>query len=245
MQKTCLIIPCYNEAKRLSVEAIQKFINENDHVSFFFVNDGSKDATLPILESMQKKNVEKIFILSLKINKGKAEAIRQAVLDAMNWSRFEVIGFWDADISTPLAELNKMLRIMRDEPTNEIIIASRVKRLGAIIERKRIRHIFGRIFSTFSSLILKLPVYDSQCGAKIFNTTILSIAFSDPFISKWLFDVEILARIRNKYGTENAKQIVYEMPVSHWADVSGSKIRFTHYLKVPFELLKINNHYNK
>ena len=124
-----------------------------------------------------------------------------------------------------------------------MILCSRIKRLGASVERNRKRHILGRVFSTFASIILKLPVYDTQCGAKIVCTSVIDDAFEHTFITKWLFDIEIIARLRNKYP-EKILHILFEHPITQWKDVSGSKLKLKHMLKVPFELIKIKRKYN-
>jgi hypothetical protein len=115
--------------------------------------------------------------------------------------------------------------------------------MGATVHRNGSRHYLGRIFSTFSSMILRMPVYDSQCGAKIFSSD-LHVLFTDSFLTRWLFDVELLARYRNVYGLESALKQIIEVPVQSWSEKAGSKLRFTYMLKVPFELLKIFRRYN-
>ena len=91
--------------------------------------------------------------------------------------------------------------------------------------------------------ILNLPVYDTQCGAKIFSRKICDNIFYEQFISPWLFDVELFARLLNVYGMERTIQMSYEHPVSKWVDIDGSKVKTIYFLKAPFELLKIVRHY--
>lgn len=245
MQKVCLIIPCYNEENRLNVKAFSDFLQKYNNLTFCFVNDGSMDRTIEILNLIKKDNNERIIVLHLNTNSGKAEAVRKGVLYAMELNLFEFIGYWDADISTPLEELCFLLEPFFKNENVQFVLGSRMKRLGSSINRKTMRHITGRIFSTFSSMILNLPVYDSQCGAKIFRSKISRILFEDAFVSKWLFDVELLARFKNHFGLLQTLQSCYEVPLSKWNEVGGSKLRFGHFMKVPFDLFKIYFHYNK
>src|SRR5438132_292008 len=83
-------------------------------------------------------------------------------------ARWPIIGYWDADLSTPLDQVDRLLAALRDDPQCRLAMGSRVKRLGADIMRRPSRHILGRIFATFASGILGFGVYDSQCGAKLF-----------------------------------------------------------------------------
>jgi dolichyl-phosphate beta-glucosyltransferase len=242
MQKTGVIIPCYEEASRLNSGVFLNYLSASPHVNFLFVNDGSKDDTLKILLKLKEKNSAQIDVLDLEKNCGKAEAVRQGMLRFFAKEMYEYVGFWDADLATPLAEIEHLLQFS-NKGQKKIVMASRMKRLGAAVERKTSRHIFGRIFSTFASVILKLPVYDTQCGAKLFHRTTAEL-FNQTFVTKWLFDIELLARFRNKLGVEATLNEVVEVPISSWKEIDGSKLKLKHLLKVPFELMKISNTYN-
>lgn len=243
MQTACLIIPCFNEAKRFRREPILDFLKSHASVSFCFVNDGSRDETLSMLEKLRNES-DRILVLNLEKNSGKAEAVRSGMLHAHALNRFALLGYWDADLSTPLTELPRMIACMQEGRVKGVL-GSRVKRLGSRIERKTSRHILGRIFSTFSNWILKFPVYDSQCGAKLFSADLTGLMFNDRFITKWLFDVELLARIRNRYGSDRCNDIIAELPLQEWKDIKGSKFRLKDYLQVPLDLLKVYFHYNR
>jgi hypothetical protein len=69
------------------------------------------------------------------------------------------------------------------------------------------------------------------------------VIFLEQFISPWLFDVEIFARLLNVYGMDKTIEISFEQPVSKWIDIGGSKVKPIYFLKAPFELLKIVRHY--
>lgn len=242
MQKCCIVIPCYNEAERLLSAEFRAFVDENPTISLLFVNDGSTDNTLNVLHQMASHT--QIEVLCLSNNRGKAEAVREGMLEAVK-KDVDYVGFWDADLSTPLSESVRFISYFNTHSSVKIIIGTRLKRLGSNIERTLKRHFFGRIFATFTSNILGLPVYDSQCGAKIFESSLVEDLFNEKFITKWIFDVELLARYRNLVGREQLLNSVVEMPLLEWKEVSGSKISLLYLLKVPFELLKINNHYNR
>jgi hypothetical protein len=117
--------------------------------------------------------------------------------------------------------------------------------LGSRIERTPARHYFGRVFATLVSILLRLPVYDSQCGAKVMTAEKAEALFREDFITSWLFDVELLYRHKILYGTERTLQEVYEYPLYEWTESRGSKIRFVHILAMPFNLIKIYLHYRR
>jgi dolichyl-phosphate beta-glucosyltransferase len=241
MQETCLIIPCYNEVKRLSLDALRDFVRTQPAFSLLFVNDGSTDGTGEVLEKFCREN-PRASTVSLASNRGKAEAVRTGILKARE-SSATFIGYWDADLSTPLKEAVTMVdALMKTGRT--FALASRVKRLGAQVERRELRHYLGRVFSTVASMVLKLPVYDSQCGAKVLDSK-LHFLFTEPFSSQWLFDVEVLARFRNHFGVTRTLSDVMEVPVQIWIEKSGSKLRLSHMLRVPLELWRIHRKYNK
>jgi dolichyl-phosphate beta-glucosyltransferase len=226
----------------LNADTYVSFMKANEGIEFLFVDDGSSDDTLIVLNKLCEKVGAQAAVHQMERNSGKAEAVRTGMLKLFSANKYEYVGFWDADLATPLEEVNYMLDFKKNNNKN-VIIASRIKRLGASVIRKGKRHFFGRIFSTFASIILKLPVYDTQCGAKLFHNSTADL-FRDKFVTSWLFDVEILARFRNKNGLETTLTEVLEVPVSSWKDVGGSKLKLKHLIKVPFELLKIRNTYN-
>lgn len=241
MRKTAIIVPCYNEADRLDPTAFQTAAAEDPGLHFIFVDDGSTDGTAELLLSLESANPDRITFVGLEKNCGKAEAVRQGFLKALE-TEFINIGYWDADLATPLYVINKFCRIL-DESDTIIVIGSRVRLLGHRIERLTMRHYLGRIFATFSSLILGIQVYDTQCGAKIFKRTLaLKSVFKEPFRVNWVFDVELLARlllIERAKGGANAGESWVEYPLEEWADVKGSKLGYTDFIRGAMELFKI------
>lgn len=241
MPKTCIIIPCYNEETRLPVKAFIEFLNANPNIHFLFVNDGSTDNTQNVLENITK-TASNLHCIELAENGGKAEAVRQGILWAIRNTDADYVGFWDADLATPLSELTVFMELIVNRES-DVVTGLRLLRLGANVHRKRLRHYVGRIFATLTSALLGVGVYDTQCGAKLFKVSVASLLFEKVFVTRWLFDVEVLARYIQAYGRERAKKNIYEYPVMEWEDVGGSRLKLNDFLKAPFELWKIYRSY--
>jgi glycosyltransferase involved in cell wall biosynthesis len=238
--KTCIIIPCYNEALRIKVSEYISFINEHDDIDFCFANDGSTDTTIEILNDLSIELPKRVTVLNFDVNRGKAEAVRFAILELYSKKSYDYIGYFDADLSTPLSEIIFFLEIFKEKPDLLMVMGSRVKRMGAIVERKFSRFFSGRIFATIiSSQILKVPVYDTQCGAKVFSTKIEVSIFENPFLTRWIFDVEILLRLKNKYG-KSVFDLIVEFPLNSWIEMGDSKIKFLDFLKVPIDIFRLH-----
>jgi glycosyltransferase involved in cell wall biosynthesis len=240
--RACVVIPCYNEAARLPAARYKDFLLAEPEVAFVFVDDGSRDDTLALLRSLERVDPERVRLLALPENLGKAEAVRRGVLRALE-AEVDYVGFWDADLATPLAAISDFVRLLDARPELEMAIGARVVMLGRRIERRALRHYVGRVAATAIALVLGLRVYDTQCGAKLFraNATAREL-FAAPFVARWAFDVEILARlVRSRRGREfpPAEAVVCEVPLSEWSDVAGSKIRPRDYLLAGMDLLRI------
>jgi glycosyltransferase involved in cell wall biosynthesis len=240
--KIVIIIPCYNEADRLDTNKFIDYLSKNTHLHFIFIDDGSTDNTNLIIKQIILKFNSLASLLINETNKGKAESVRLGVIESYKMNP-DFIGFLDADLAAPIGEIDNLLKIIKKDKTKEVVFASRIQLIGSEIKRNYFRHFFGRVFATVVSNILNLPVYDTQCGAKIFSRKICDDIFYEQFISPWLFDVELFARLLNVYGMERTIQMSYEHPVSKWVDIDGSKVKPIYFLKAPFELLKIVRHY--
>jgi glycosyltransferase involved in cell wall biosynthesis len=216
--QTIIIIPCYNEAERLPVNSFIEFVETNSDILFLFVNDGSKDNTLEVLKNLASKHPS-LQYLDLEKNGGKAEAVRRGMLYATKKYDCDFIGFLDADLAIPLDEIQIFLHVMHRFDFN-IITALRLVHLGAKMQRKFFRHIFSRIFTTTTSVVLKFPVYDTQYGFKMYEKQIVEPLF----ISRWLFDIEILACYIKESDVKTLKQKFTNARC--FAAVSSLKINF-------------------
>lgn len=234
--KTRIVVPCYNEANRLKREAFITALGGDPGLSFLFVNDGSTDATLEVLRALQAEAPARIALMNLDRNGGKGEAVRLGMLDATD-GPYDVVGFWDADLATPLTALSEFLRVLEDREVDGVI-GARVRLLGRKISRRPVRHYLGRVFATSASLLLGINIYDTQCGAKLFrNTPVLRSVLSVPFKVRWIFDVELLARfplLIEASGTTVGQRWI-EYPLLEWTDVKGSKVKPSDYFKAVAE----------
>jgi dolichyl-phosphate beta-glucosyltransferase len=224
-QAIALIIPCYNEAARLDGGELLRLARARPDLGLILVDDGSTDATLEVLAQLQGADGVHIHIRRLGRNAGKAEAVRQGLLEALDRGA-QVVGYADADLSTPVDELLRLIEDLERRP-GEVLLGARVRLLGSSIERKSHRHYLGRIFATVASIALRVPVYDTQCGAKLFRATpALAAALREPFRTRWIFDVELLARLlRGQPGIAPVSvEAIRELPLARWRDVGGSKL---------------------
>jgi dolichyl-phosphate beta-glucosyltransferase len=237
IHKVLLIIPCYNEESRLDIKSFQ---SAPAHIEFLFANDGSSDGTQKILDNLKKDN-SRFHVFHAPHNLGKANVIQSAYQVALKnnaLASYEWIGFWDADLATPLEAVDQMLRYQEfyEGKVVDSLWGSRNSRLGSNIKRAMHRHYLNRIFVTINSVLLGVKAYDSQCGAKLFRAEAAKIAFESPFISRWIFDIEILLRLKN--------QMIVEFPLMKWEDVPGSKVKvFKEIFRVFLDILKIRKHY--
>jgi glycosyltransferase involved in cell wall biosynthesis len=237
---TTWVIPCYNEGERLDDAGFLSLVGETDDIHLLFVNDGSADDTEGRLRALVARKPDRMSLLSLSRNQGKAEAVRQGLLRALEGSA-DIVGYADADLATPVDELRRLVEVLRGSPVT-VLMASRVALLGRQIDRRAVRHYLGRVFATAASCALSLRVYDTQCGAKLFRRTpALDAALRVPFLSRWVFDVELLGRLVT--GGDGVKALdvsqIIEEPLRRWRDVPGSKVRPVHALRAAVDLARI------
>jgi glycosyltransferase involved in cell wall biosynthesis len=244
--RASLVVPCFNEGKRLDVAAFRSYLSARHGIRIIFVDDGSSDDTVEVLQRVCRGYEDSTHILKGGKNRGKAEAVRMGMLYALNQGDPQIVGFWDADLATPLEAVEKLLRILDARPDIDMVFGSRVKLLGRTVNRKPIRHYLGRIFATVVSVALGIAIYDTQCGAKLFRVhPDLREVLAEPFLSKWVFDIEILARYIALCGNDPARveQMIYEFPLQKWTDVEGSKVRPKDFFVAISDVIRIRRKY--
>jgi dolichyl-phosphate beta-glucosyltransferase len=236
-----LVVPCYNEALRLDAQALLAAVQRDDWLSLLLVDDGSSDATPDILHALARAHPGRITVLALEANRGKAEAVRQGLLRAMESA--PVVGFWDADLSAPLDEVPLLRATLSAREDVEWVWGIRLRSLGRVVERSARRHYAGRVFATLVDLVLGWRAYDTQCGAKLFRRSeLLRSILSEPFVSRWIFDVELLSRagaLRRAAGRPDLDSLVHEQPLREWRHRDGSKVRASDAVKAAVELFRI------
>ena len=238
---TVIVVPCYNEAARLDTGRFAAFVSGTG-ATLLCVDDGSKDETARVLEELASRSAGRIHVLRLAQNRGKANAVRAGMLQAIE-AGADRVGYWDADLATPLEEIPRFEAVLEARPRIIGVLGSRVRMLGTEIDRSAARHYMGRVFATIASVVLRLAVYDTQCGAKLFRAgPVLRAALKAPFRSRWAFDVELIARLdraSRAAGGPPASDLLMELPLQVWRDVGGSKLSVPAMVRATLELLAV------
>lgn len=236
--KTGIIIPCYNEEKRLNVKAFIDFIKSKENYHICFVNDGSKDNTLEVLNTIKEEEPEKVSVIDMKKNGGKASAVRAGSRYLFNKEDIEFIGFIDADLSTDFNDFENLVNTLSNNDNLTFVYGSRGSGNDKI-ERNIFRKFFSRVVKSLVYLILGLPIEDTQCGAKVFRKKIIPVAYNKEFMSKWLFDVEIFIRLKKHYGSKEIMSKIKEQQLTKWIHMDDSKLGIKDSLEIPYVLMSI------
>jgi glycosyltransferase involved in cell wall biosynthesis len=239
-----LVIPCFNEEHRLVQSEVIKCIEALNCV-VVLVDDGSTDGTLGILNKLALQSPRNIEVLALPANVGKGEAVRAGFNYAFERGATQVL-FCDADFSVGPQDLLRICNTLDENAECKAVIGSRIAMVGANIQRSVFRHYSGRAFATLVSLILGRQIYDTQCGAKVFKAdNEVKRAFSQPFLSRWAFDVEAIGRLLRMQPSKKNNGLVLEMPLLSWMEVPGSKLSLISQLRTVLELFRIRSSLNK
>ena len=235
-----IVVPCYDEERRLDTDAFEGYLRSRHEIGFIFVNDGSSDGTLRVLSGIQDHFQARVRVIDQQPNRGKAEAVRVGMLQGLDYGA-AYCGYFDADLATPLEALDELIETLDTKSHIDIVVGARVALLGREIERNALRHYSGRFFAAAASLVLGLPIYDTQCGAKLFRSSAkIRELFSRPFGSRWIFDVEILARYLVGPGREEG---IYELPLKRWIDKGESHVRPIDFVRAVGEMVAILREY--
>ncbi|MBI5144904.1 MAG: glycosyltransferase family 2 protein [Candidatus Omnitrophica bacterium] len=209
-----IIIPAYNEEKRLPVtlERIAGYLKSKGYTfEIIVVDDGSNDKTQEVVRNFMRK-YPMLSLIHNQIRSGKGAAVRAGILS----SRGEFIFFSDADLSTPIDEIEKLLLSLKDG--YDIAFASRAMSESQVVVREAwYRDIMGKIFCFLVRHLVVAGVRDSQCGFKGFRRDKASILFSRQRLNGFAFDVEILFLARKLNFSSQ------EIPV-RWIDSPKSKV---------------------
>jgi dolichyl-phosphate beta-glucosyltransferase len=209
-----IVIPAYNEGKRLAptLDKVLGYVRQQEwDAEVIVVNDGSRDDTAEIVRSFAEKD-PLLRLVENPGNRGKGYSVRHGMLK----SQGEVIVFSDADLSSPIEEMPKLLQ--RLESGADIAIGSRWLRAELQTKRQSLhRQLFGRVFNALNRMILGLRFKDTQCGFKAFTRRAAQTILPLQRIERWGFDPEVLFLAR-KFGFR-----VDEVPV-RWGHSGGTRI---------------------
>ena len=211
-----IVIPAYNEEKRIGAtlkRTLAYFADDPDRrVEALVVDDGSTDSTASLLASWQER-CPQVRLLRHEQNMGKGRAVRTGMLAAGG----EYVLFMDADGSTDICEIEKLLQALDDGA--DIAIGSRDVVGSEISKHQPLpREALGKLFNRAVRLLAVPDIADTQCGFKLFRKEAIKPLFSRQTTCGWAFDVEIL------YLALQMDYIVEEVPIQ-WRDVAGSRVR--------------------
>ena len=231
--KFLIVVPFYNEEKRLNDEFILSLLNVTE-IDYVFVDDGSKDNTLEILLK-RYIGFSNVGIDSLPCNVGKSEAIRLAWKSTLNSANYEYVGFLDSDGALALEDVLDCLLIAKRSPSIDAIWKSRVGLSGRNIQRSVVRHYISRLIATFFGLADSNLPYDTQCGLKLFKTSnAFKIAVENPLKTRWFIDLEIYSRLQSLLGN---KLVIWEQPCLSWIEIENSKLSLTRSVSLVHEMI--------
>lgn len=241
IQQHCVgvVIPCYNEEERLFSKEFTDYIDKNSGYHLCFVNDGSKDKTLEVLYKLQKGRDHFITVYNCEKNGGKAEAVRLGMLHLAKKEDLDYVGFLDADLSTDLADFDDLVKTIENSDF-KIVSGSRISRMGANITKESARKIISFTINYIIRKILSMNFKDTQCGAKVFHKDVIEVAFSEKFVTQWIFDVEIFKRVTQHFGLKKAKAMLCEKPLKRWIHADGSKLSMKDSIKIIGQLGQIS-----
>ncbi|HPP87657.1 MAG TPA: glycosyltransferase family 2 protein [bacterium] len=224
-----IVIPVYNETQRIDnslFELKDYFSNFKYDYEIIFVDDGSSDNTAEKLEKFINNNLLKKFkLLKLPKNCGKGAAVKHGMLNAMDNS--DLYFFMDADLSTPLSEINKFIEYYETHKTDILIGSRSLADSNVVVHQKIYRELMGKIFNKILKILIFTEFIDTQCGFKLFSPRARKKIFKNLKIQRFAFDVEIVF-LAKKYNIS-----IEELPVT-WVNKENSRV---HIIKDSFNML--------
>ncbi len=218
-----IVIPAYNEAKRLPrtlervhaylQDAVKRWQVEMDDVEVIVVDDGSTDGTSELARTFSDK-FPNFQVLRHSPNRGKGYAVKRGMLTARG--RFRL--FSDADLSTPIDEIDKMLPLLLSGEV-DIVIASRgLPQSQLLVRQPWYREMLGRLFNLVVQALATPGIWDTQCGFKLFRGDVAERLFKLQTLDGFAFDVEVL------YLARKFRYRIAEVPV-RWLNDPNTKVQ--------------------
>ena len=218
-----VVVPAYNESMRLTrtLQATADYLearrrNDNWDWELIVADDGSRDDTASVARHWARGQSETVAarmrVLRYETNRGKGYAVRYGILQARPDSTHVL--FMDADLATPIAELEKLLAALN--PQTPVAIGSRpLAESQLLVRQPRWREVAGRGFNGLVQLAATPGIKDTQCGFKLMTRPVAQAIFSRCVLDGFSFDVEMLF-VARKLGLRIA-----EVPVQ-WAHQEGA-----------------------
>ena len=220
-----VIVPVYKEAARLppTLKRLQEYLSKSPFASeILVVLDGPTDGTLEVLRRMSHE-IDHLKVLERAINRGKGYTVKEGMLAA----RGEIRLFTDADNSTDIAHLDKMIPLF--DQGCDVVIASRNSKDAAqaqqAVPQAAYKRFIGQLGNRLVQKVAVPGIWDTQCGFKAFRAQAAQRIFSQTTIERWGFDIEVLAL---------ARALNYKIGIvpAHWINDERSHVRFSDYLRV-------------
>lgn len=231
MHSLSIIIPAYNEEKRLppSLDRILEFVNARDwsFLEILVVDDGSRDATVSLVTEYARR-APMIRLLSNPGNRGKGYAVRNGMLAAQGEWRL----ITDSDLSSPIEEFEKLIQSAQRKNALVAIGSRALDRSLVSVHQSFTRELSGRFFNLVMRLATGLPFFDTQCGFKLFHRDAAAVIFPRQQLDGFGFDVEDLF-IAKCHGLKSV-----EVPV-RWANVEGTRVSLTAGIRAFSDLMLI------
>ena len=226
-----IVIPAYNEESHIAatLQEIDRYLLLRPWpAEIVVVDDGSTDTTVAEVERAAARTGIPIHILNNHINRGKGYSVRRGMLAASG----DFVLFSDADLSTPIYELDRLLR--RAQRGYDVVIGSRALRNSQIeVHQPFYRELMGKAFNLILRSLGLSHFHDTQCGFKLFSRRAVNQIFPLAKINRFAFDVEILL-IAQRLGLR-----IRELPV-HWHDSLPSKVSLVcDSLRMFFDVVKL------
>ncbi len=215
-----IVIPAYNEEKRLpaTLEKVVAYFSPGAYpqIEVLIVDDGSRDATVAISQEAARRHARpdlRFRVLENPGNRGKGYSVRHGMLEATcEWALFS-----DADLSSPIEEVEKLLHAVTTNGADAAIGSRAIDRSLIGTHQPLSRELAGRSFNLFVRLVARLNFADTQCGFKLFSRKAVNLIFRRQLLDRFGFDVELLY-IARRGGLKTV-----EVPV-RWNDVEGTKV---------------------
>ena len=234
-----MVVPCYNEEKRIDLNYWETIIESAKNVYWVFVNDGSEDGTLYKLALLKKDNVE---IVNLETNQGKSQAISFGFSALISKDlEFNSMGYVDSDSAFDAHEVLNILslsdHIFASSPNLAVIFTARIALAGRNIQRNPLRHYLGRAIATYVTWGWRGAPYDTQSGFKIYRCSeIFPKHATDLFATRWFFDLELISR----FGSLQEVEILV-IPLNSWLEVHGTSLKVQSYFSVLRDIVAIKS----